>query len=484
MLLLSLLVLAPDAAPADPAPPRDWAATLRTDAQAMHDDIAANHPGPVNTLDPDFSKRNDAGLALAVARAGKVSDFAGYYYALKAYAASFDDGHLGYGTTDKAPPFTARWPGFLTGFEGMAQVVKTRADDAPVPLGAVLEGCDGKPADRLAAENVGAFEGRWFLASRRMLRGGQLFVDQGNPFIARPVRCRFRVGDTAREVTLDWHPIDNATLTARVRDTNQMARAPIAARTLADGTRWFALSGFDGDPDSADTKALGPLIDAMRADRAAIAAAPRIVLDLRGNNGGSSDWSAQIAAILWGKQRVEALPSTSSVDWRASADNVKTLTGFGDHVRDAPGTSDDMKRWIDATVSGVTAAHDRGEPLWRSVEPADLAKTPGEPPAPPAGPVYFVTDSGCASACLDAADLWKALGAIQVGQETSADTLYMDVRQDVLPSGLTRIAVPMKVYRGRTRGSNEPLRPVHPYPGDLRDTGALAQWIATLPENR
>ena len=67
MLLLSLLVLSPDAAPADPAPPRDWAATLRTDAQAMHDDIAANHPGPVNTLDPDFSKRNDAGLALAVA---------------------------------------------------------------------------------------------------------------------------------------------------------------------------------------------------------------------------------------------------------------------------------------------------------------------------------------------------------------------------------------------------------------------------------
>lgn len=483
ILLLSLLVLAPDAAPAALVPPRDWAATLRTDAQAMHDDIAANHPGPVNALDPDFSKRNDAGLALALARAGKVSDFAGYYYALKAYAASFDDGHLGYGTTDKAPSFTARWPGFLTGFDGAAQVVKTRADDAPVPLGAVLEGCDGKPADRLAAENVGTFEGRWFLASRRMLRGGQMFVDQGNPFIARPVHCRFRVGDTAREVTLDWRPIDNAALTARVRDTNQMARAPIATRTLADGTRWFALSGFDGDPDSADAKALGPLIGAMRADRAAIAAAPRIVLDLRGNNGGSSDWSAQIAEILWGKQRVEALPGSSGVDWRASAGNVKTLTDFRDHVRDAPGTSDAMKHWIDTTVNGVTAAHDRGEPLWRFAE-AEPAKTPGEPPAPPAGPVYFITDSGCASACLDAADLWKALGAIQVGQETSADTLYMDVRQDVLPSRLTRIAVPMKVYRGRERGSNEPLRPVHPYPGDLRDTDALAKWIAALPENR
>ena len=139
MLLLPLLVLAPDAAPTDPAPPRDWAATLRTDAQAMHDDIAANHPGPVNALDPDFSQRNDAGLALALARAGKVSNFAGYYYALKAYAASFDDGHLGYGTTDRAPPFAARWPGFLTGFEGAALLGGGRSSvesgQAPYPPG-------------------------------------------------------------------------------------------------------------------------------------------------------------------------------------------------------------------------------------------------------------------------------------------------------------------------------------------------------------
>ena len=466
---------------ADPAPPRDWAATLRDDAQAMHDDIAANHPGPVNALDPGFSKRNDAGLALALARADKVRDFAGYYFALKSYAASFDDGHLGYAPTDKAPSLTALWPGFLTGFEGKAQVVKTRADDAPVPLGAVLAGCDGKDADPLAAENIGAFEGRWFLASQRQLRGGYLLVDRGNPFITRPVRCRFYVGETAREITLSWQPIDDNALMTRLRDTNEVAREAIGARTLADGTRWITLSGFNGHPDSADAKALGPLIEAMRSDRAGLAAAPRIVFDLRGNGGGSSDWSAQIAAILWGQQRIEALPGSEGVDWRASADNLKTLADFRDRVRDAPGTSAAMKQWIDTTVEGISAAHERGEPLWRFAE-EDAAATPGEPPAPPAGPVYFVTDGGCASACLDAADLWKALGAIHVGHETSADSLYMDIRQRILPSGLSRIAVPMKVYRGRERGSNEPLRPVHVYPGDLRDTGALAKWIAALTE--
>jgi hypothetical protein len=38
----------------------------------------------------------------------------------------------------------------------------------------------------------------------------------------------------------------------------------------------------------------------------------------------------------------------------------------------------------------------------------------------------------------------------------------------------------MKVYRGRDRGSNVPLSPVHRYDGDMRDTAALGTWIATL----
>lgn len=307
MFLLPLLLLAQDAGPA-----RDWADTLRTNVRAMHDDIAANHPGPVNDLDPDFAKRNDAALAQAIERAGEVRELPGYIHALKGYAAAFDDGHLGVWLTDKAPAPAAQWPGFLSGFDGERKVVETRADDAPVPLGAALESCDDKAAARLAADNVGAFEGRWFLASTRMLRGGYLFVDQGNPFVAGPARCRFVVDGNAREVTLTWRPIARTEIRERARDTGSSAADPIGARTLIDGTRWFTLSDFDGAPGSAAAKALTPMIAAMRSDRAAIAAAPRIVLDLRGNGGGSSDWSAQIAEIIWGKQRVKAQSGSSA----------------------------------------------------------------------------------------------------------------------------------------------------------------------------
>jgi len=354
-----------------------------------------------------------------------------------------------------------------------------------LPLGARLIACDGRGATTLAAANIGAFEGRWFLASRRALRGGWLFVDQHNPFIRRPTRCSFAVAGKHVALTLAWRPIAADAIGKRIADTNQRTREAIGARILPDGTRWFTLSGFDGNPDGADAKALIPLIAAMRADRDALRRAPRIVLDLRGNNGGSSDWSLQVAQILWGEAAVAAVPDNSYVEWRASSAVLDTMKHYQQQFAAAPGTPPRTKVYFATMVDGLTKAKAAGKKLWR--EPDDQG-TPGgskAPPLPPLGvPVYFVTDTGCGSACLDAVDLWHALGAIQVGQETSADTLYMDVRNPVLPSGLTGTAVPMKVYRGRPRGSNVPVRPEFPYPGDLRDTGRLAAWIAALPPAR
>ena len=95
--------------------------------------------------------------------------------------------------------------------------------------------------------------------------------------------------------------------------------------------------------------------------------------------------------------------------------------------------------------------------------------------------VYVLTDGTCASACLDAVDLWTALGAVPIGQETSADTLYMEVGEAKMPSGLASVGIPMKVYRGRARGSNVPITPRYAFTGDMRDTPALERWVTNLP---
>ena len=56
------------------------------------------------------------------------------------------------------------------------------------------------------------------------------------------------------------------------------------------------------------------------------------------------------------------------------------------------------------------------------------------------------------------------------------------IADDIQLRGLTGAAVPMKVYRGRERGANVPMQPVHRYTGDMRDTTALEAWIATLQD--
>jgi hypothetical protein len=77
-------------------------------------------------------------------------------------------------------------------------------------------------------------------------------------------------------------------------------------------------------------------------------------------------------------------------------------------------------------------------------------------------------------------DVWTRAGAIPVGRETSADSLYMEIRKQALPSGLATISVPMKVYRGRVRGLNVSYKPVHEFGGDMKDQQAVEAWVASL----
>lgn len=478
------LVLAGVALTAADTPPPDWAAVTRQDVQAFHDQVAANHPGPLNRLDPRFTKRSDASFALARRRAEQVRSYGGYIGVMRGYVASFNDGHLALDVHD-AQPLPLAWPGFLTGFdEAGRQVVRTRADDVDLPLGAQLEGCDGVAAETLAARNVGAFRGRWQLVSQRATNGGRLFIDAGNPFITRPVRCRFLIDRAPREVTLAWRPLSDAEFQDRFAATAPRARPDFASRTLSDGTRWYTMPSFDGDPAGSAAKALSSMIAAMKRDRAAVTAAPRIVLDVRGNGGGSSDWSQQIAAVLWGQEAADAHePHSAAVDWRASPGNLAAIEAYRAEWAPSADVSPEAKAWVERIATGLAGAIARQQPLWREPDtaPSARASTAISQGRALAANVYVLTDWACASACLDAVDLWTALGAVQVGQETSADSLYMDVRSIPLPSGFADLVVPMKVYRGRKRGSNVPATPRHAYHGDMRDTAALERWIAALP---
>lgn len=489
----ALLTAAPVRAqdPASAAPPqgwmsapRDWGKTLRQDATALHAQIIDSHPGVHDPLNPDFRARADAGLAEALRRAEAATDAGGWWWALRAFVASFDDGHVQLGLVDRSGGFPARWPGLLTVYRGADHVVADRddADASLPPLGAKLLECDGVAADRLAEQRIGAFRGRWFLESQKVLLGDWLFVNASNPWTPEMRACRFESGGRVIEHALNWRAIEAADLSARRTKLAQVRAADFGMRRLGDGSVWVSMPSFNGDLGSDAYKALTPMLAELTARKDELRAAPFVVLDLRGNGGGSSHWSQEIAVTLWGEDWVRAHPTPpiESIDWRASDENLAAVQSYLDEWT-AAGEGEDRIAWAREIVDGMTEARAAGELYWRDLAaPRPAPEAAGAPLQLVQGPVYVLTDPVCASACLDAVDLWKSMGAIQVGRETSADTVYMDVRESVLPSGQARLVIPMKVWRGRQRGNNEPQRPVHLFDGDMTDSAALEAWVSGL----
>ncbi|MEY4554957.1 MAG: hypothetical protein RL093_76 [Pseudomonadota bacterium] len=463
---------------------RDWSAVLRQDATALHDIIIDSHPGVHDSRNPEFRARADAGLALALRRAETTTDAGGWWWAMRAFVAGFDDGHVQLGLTDQTRGFPTRWPGFLTVYRGADQVVAARDEAAAAapPMGARLVDCDGVPAAQLAEERIGAFRGRWFLESQHALLGDWLFMNPSNPWIGEMAACRFESEGETKTWALNWRVIEPADLSARRTRLAQRGGATFGLTTLEDGGVWMSMPSFNGNPASDAHKALTPMMAEWTAKQADLRAAPFVVLDLRGNGGGSSHWSEEIAVTLWGRDWVNAHEpqAVEAIEWRASDANLAAIQTYVDDWT-AAGESAGRIGWAQEIVDGMKAAQAVGQPYWRDLESASSRSGTRRAPAQLVrGPVYVLTDPVCASACLDAVDLWKALGAIQIGRETSADTVYMDVRPAALPSGLANLVIPMKVWRGRPRGNNEPHRPAHQFDGDITDSAALQAWVRTL----
>lgn len=476
--LASLLSVAPqDAA-------RDWGETLRTDAAAVHAEIAESHPGVINPDDPNFALTNEAQYALALQRAVTADSFADYFYAMQHYVAAFDDGHLGFGVSGPTPDNEVKWPGFIARDNGARGLVVTFAEDwSGVPVGAEVVSCDGRDAFQIGDDRMGARFGRWNLSSERAAFGPMVMLDTGDPYVEPIRRCEIKTDAVRRSVDLDWRA-GGANFYSRYSLFPASERRTTMVRRLDDGSYWVSLPTFHGNPDSdagRDLRALVTQIDHQAED---MRVAPAIVFDLRGNGGGSSGWSAEIAKALWGDGVFQHAPSPpATVVWRASTGNLTSLRERF-RERDANGNlSADMRAWYVGSIAGLENAIANGDDRW-VIEPRgeviQQTETAALPFHPPRGKIFVLVDEACISACLDAVDLWTRLGGAPIGRETSADTVYMETRSVRMPSGLGSMSLPMKLYVGRERGHNEPVEPVHRFSGHMDDTAALEAWIGTL----
>ncbi len=486
--VLATALLGTGARAAPPLPPSHspWAAMAEADLRSMHDTLLSQHPGPMDDANLAFDRWLEQGYLLALERARQATSFEGWQYALKLYAAGFRDGHLN--VRFNVEPVTQRWPGWTVALRDGKYVVTTAGaavlKDAPAP-GSELVSCDGRPAEALLREDVLPYDGDPAQEASRTNVAPLLLIDRGNPWRKLPARCKVREGGKEREVVLTWRDLDAADGKARAQTAAFGAPPSFAVRDFGPGGVWVSLPLF-----YATSPEVGDALKAAVKQASGWRERSVIVFDVRGNTGGSSQWGADLLRNLYGADFEATLKAPESkqpeyVEWRVSPENLRYLASLEEPLTQQFGKDSPALGWLRRVREGLAEAQKRGEALWREpskdeAKPAGASK-PGAPvPNPVKGRVFVLTDGKCASACLDFLDnALRFPGIVHVGLPTRADTPYMEVRAEPLPSGMARVNFAMKVYRNRPR-SGLPFTPVHRFTGDISDTAALEKWVLGL----
>ena len=491
VLVFLLLVISACQSFSDASEEKDWWQLAQKDIRAAHQLMMENHPGPVDVKNPSFQSVADEALADALRLADKATDGVGYAFALLAYGAKFRDGHFGIAvdTIDLPEP---QWPGAIVSWRVKEFKVTKTLPELNHLLGAKLLSCDGKDPKQVLRDNVFRFyNGKPDQPAYIALNAPRLLLDDHNPFVERIKRCVFEFADrTKQEVVLDWRPIGD--------DTKKEYRRSFVKTKKTTGMRQFGRDRYwinlpDFWPDEEGVEALSTLFKQMEESLEEIRAAKVIIVDMRGNNGGSSAWGHRFAFLLWGEDYLRAFASklaetsnclTPEVYYRVSQGNRDHLYNLLDREKEL-GWSIENKKHMQKLIEDMDESLVRGEELLRvrrRVSEEVLQESPSASVSNPVqAKVFFLTHASCASACLDFADdLLSIDGVIHVGYPTMSDTLYMEVRNERLPSGNAVVYFPMKVYRGRCRGDSEYYTPQIRYDDFDWSDEAIENWINSI----
>jgi len=305
-LLLSILccALAPSAfaqlaqtlRPQGTAADAAWRSLYLADIAFLRDLVQRNYIYAVYAEgDPQWQKRLARAARFAGDDTGKVRDFGSYRAALQHYIAAFEDAH--FSAYFSVGSDAAQWPGFSLRY-GAGRYLVARSAIADVTVGAQVSACDGEPIeswlDRLA-EFYGGPRGR---ETTRAAIAPQLFVDRGNPLYSLPRTCVV----SGESLALTWRPVPTALSAGPDRAP---VRTGAAVSTLDDQALALEEFGDDGAwvrigtmmPSSRDqAESFQRLIDAAPGLRSK----SFVVLDVRGNPGGTYNWFMAFLRGLYG----------------------------------------------------------------------------------------------------------------------------------------------------------------------------------------
>jgi hypothetical protein len=453
----SVSAIAPSTQAQKAAPPAqvNWQAATREDVLAAYDIFSQHHPGMFDRSNPGFPEQLRRARDAALAFGQNVHDPEGHMRALELFSSILADGHArvqaaydGHGPT--------LWPGFRTVWRGEALRVLDSGDDGP-PRGSALVACDGRNARGLIRDQVfPLFAGRPNEAGQWWVYAPQFFLRAPSSYETLPRSCTFESpGGQTKTYRLDWQPVPKATWKEWFKIESR--RAPVGLSETRKGIVQITLTTFS--PDENGRAQYAQLFHDIDGSIDRIATARALVIDLRHNQGGSSSWSEEVANHLWGKDAVDAAMAkyfrNTQVWWLADPANAAYFRTTAARLRGegSPEIADDFE----AAARHLAAAIQEGKRFY--VE--DYGTNPdGNPQPRKLPPIYVITDGGCVSACLDALDVFTRFPGVKlVGAPTSADSNYLEIRYEPLPSERGIIILPTKIWVHRPRGSGEVYRP-------------------------
>lgn len=462
---------------------RAWRELARADLEAAHALISENHPAAVAELgDTVFQARLADGYSGASLLADSVDSFPGYVATLEAFANSLGDKHLW--MRRRLTRSTYSWAGLIAARRGASWVIasQTAEQGEPALEGARLLACDGRPVEEFAARSLGRFKAVWSIEAQRISASPLLLIDDGNPFLKRPTTCDFEKDGQVRTVTLRWREVAARTLSPMLGRAVPGGQAGFHAGPFAAGW-WIGLERLSSDAE--------PVLETVKQHLEEIRAAPLVVVDVRGNGGGNSRYGIDLAEILLGEDAVnEGVVETTSSGcpalWRASRGNLASLREMLQRRGDS--MNEDSRAHFEALEKKMAAALAEGHAFDEPVKPCPAAeaarpKKRKRPKSLLKGRLVLLTDHTCFSSCLLMIEQFRRLGALHVGQTTDAATRYMEVREELLPSGIAYFSTLQKVELGAPALLG-PFVPDRVFDGDISDTAALQAWVPTLVKKR
>ena len=436
--------------------------------------ITENHPGAAAVVgDRVFQKQLQGGYEAAEAIAGRARTFGDYRASLLRFAASFEDPHIYSQELVQVPRF---WPGFRVALKDNRWIVSADAEEAGPEPGSVLVSCDGRGPDELALERLAPFHTNWSVRARRLRASKELLIDSGSLAHPRLRECTFsEPSGKPRTIKLEWKSVPP---TQPAQPSAVASRAPASDLGLTEFEQgWWLRLGTSGG------RAF-KLLEEARLRQHALRAAPFVVLDLRGNDGGASYFTDALAEIIYGARPVAQArrPKNSQnpeqIVWRVSPAALQTLEAYVPRLSRIASPDHPGVRAVLAQRDEMRRALAAGEPLARA--PAQVEAGAPEAASPTTRPprVVLLTDRWCFSSCLQGVWLFRALGAIHVGEETDANTRYSELRTIDLPSGLSTFST-LQSYSTYAPMRFGPYVPSIRFMGDLSDDAAIKDWVRT-----